>query len=115
MAGIPLQKEIQRKSLRSNFIEKLSPSAGLLLRLPRRWRKQGDFVLDGFKSTAELLQNQHVWLRIWENLRTQIMPPAKEEFQPSVRERKEMIAWIEQRIFALDPKNPDPGALPFAE
>jgi hypothetical protein len=70
---------------------------------------KGDFVLDGFKSTAALLQNQHVWLRIWENLRTQIMPPAKKEFQPSVRERKEMIAWIEQRIFALDPRNPDPG------
>lgn len=70
---------------------------------------KGDFVLDEFKSTAALLQNQHVWLRIWENLRTQIMPPAKEEFQPSVEERKEIIAWIERRIFALDPENPDPG------
>ena len=70
---------------------------------------KGDFVLDDFTSTAALLQNQHVWLRIWENLRTQIMPPAKEEFQPSVKERKEMIAWIEQRIFSLDPENPDPG------
>lgn len=70
---------------------------------------KGDFVLDDFTSTAALLENQHVWLRIWENLRTQIMPPAKEEFQPSVKERKEMIAWIEQRIFSLDPENPDPG------
>ena len=51
---------------------------------------KGDFVLDDFTSTAALLQNQHVWLRIWENLRTQIMPPAKEEFQPSVKERREM-------------------------
>lgn len=70
---------------------------------------KGDFVLDEFQSTAEFLQEQHVWLRIWENLRTEMMPPSKEEFQPSPKERKELVAWIEKKIFALDPENPDPG------
>jgi len=70
---------------------------------------KGDFVLDGFENTTALLQNQHVWLRIWENLRTEMMPPAKEEFQPSPKERKELVAWIEKKVFAIDPENPDPG------
>lgn len=70
---------------------------------------KGDFVLDEFENTSALLAEQHVWLRIWENLRTEMMPPAKGKFQPTLDERKELISWIEKRIFELDPNNPDPG------
>ena len=99
MAGIPLAEGNTEEITEIEFHRKIEP---LLQDYCYDCHCDGankvDFVLDAFKSTAELIQNQHVWLRIWENLRTQIMPPAKEEFQPSVRERKEMIAWIEQRI-----------------
>ena len=109
-AGISLAEKESEEAIEVEFRKKLEPLLqDYCYDCHGDGANKGDFVLDDFKSTAALLQNQHVWLRIWENLRTQIMPPAKEEFQPSVKERKEMIAWIEQRIFDLDPKNPDPG------
>lgn len=71
--------------------------------------KKGDFTLDGLSDTENLLSDKHGWLRIWQNLRTEMMPPSKEEFQPTSDERTEIVSWIEKRIFALDPNNPDPG------
>lgn len=71
--------------------------------------KKGDFSMDGFANTAEFLDDKKAWLRIWENLRSEMMPPAKEDFQPTVEERREMISWIQRRVFDLDPDNPDPG------
>ena len=71
--------------------------------------KKGDFVLDEYKSTEALLKDRLAWLRIWENVRTDLMPPSKEKFQPNVEERKAILAWIEKKIFKLDPNNPDPG------
>ena len=63
---------------------------------------KGDFVLDEYESTAAMLKDQMTWLRIWEHVRTDLMPPAKEKFQPSPEERKELTEWIEKRIFKLD-------------
>ena len=71
--------------------------------------KKGDFTLDEFANTSAFLDDQKVWLRIWENLRTEMMPPAKKKSQPTPDERKELVSWIEKRIFNLDPENPDPG------
>ncbi|MGC6427776.1 MAG: DUF1592 domain-containing protein [Akkermansiaceae bacterium] len=71
--------------------------------------KKGDFTLDGLSDADNILSDKHGWVRIWENLRTEMMPPSKEEFQPTTKERKEIVAWIEKRIFNLDPNNPDPG------
>ncbi|MGC6566813.1 MAG: DUF1592 domain-containing protein [Akkermansiaceae bacterium] len=70
---------------------------------------KGDFTLDEFDSSSKLLEDKKVWLRIWENLRTEMMPPSKKKNQPSTEERKLMVSWIEEKIFALDPDNPDPG------
>jgi hypothetical protein len=38
-----------------------------------------------------------------------MMPPPKKKSQPTPDERKELVSWIEKRIFGLDPENPDPG------
>jgi len=71
--------------------------------------KKGDLRLDEFANSSALLEDRKVWLRIWENLRTEMMPPPKKKFQPTSDERKELVSWIEKRIFGLDPENPDPG------
>lgn len=70
---------------------------------------KGDFTLDEFDSSSELLDDQKVWLRIWENVRTEMMPPSKKKNQPSAEERATLISWIEEKIFDLDDENPDPG------
>ena len=71
--------------------------------------KKGDLTLDEYANPSALLEDRKVWLRIWENLRTEMMPPAKKKFQPTSDERHELVSWIEKRIFGLDPENPDPG------
>jgi hypothetical protein len=71
--------------------------------------KKGDLALDEYANPSALLEDRKVWLRIWENLRTEMMPPAKKKFQPTSDERHELVSWIEKRIFGLDPENPDPG------
>lgn len=110
VAGICLADEKTNKLTEVEFQQKIEPLLqDYCYDCHGDGADKGDFILDKFKSTSDLLQDQHVWLRIWENLRTQMMPPAKGEFQPSVEERKELVAWIEKRIFALDPENPDPG------
>ena len=36
------------------------------------------------------------------------MPPS-DEAQPSVEETKKLLAWIESKVFKLDPQKPDHG------
>ena len=70
--------------------------------------KKGDVALDEFTDLASHFKNQKLWLSVWQNLQTQMMPPAKKP-QPTEAERKEVSRWIETEIFKLDPANPDPG------
>jgi len=69
---------------------------------------KGDFSLDEFENLGAHLKDHESWLAIWQNLRSQIMPPAKED-QPEDGERRQLMKWIEGRVFLLDPKNLDPG------
>jgi len=70
--------------------------------------KKGDFSMDSFKDLEKHLDDKKQWLPVWNNLRSQIMPPSDED-QPSTEEKKKLVAWIEKTVFKLDPANPDPG------
>ena len=70
--------------------------------------EKGDFSLDDYDSLSAHLQNREVWLRVWDNLRSHLMPPADKD-QPTDEERAKLTGWIEKNIFKLDPQNPDPG------
>jgi hypothetical protein len=52
--------------------------------------------------------NRELWLRVWDNLRSHLMPPADKD-QPNDEERTQLASWIETNVFKLDPANPDPG------
>jgi hypothetical protein len=71
--------------------------------------KKGDISLDDFKDVSSHLANHDLWLRVWRNARTHLMPPAEEDFQPSPEERQTLTSWIESNVLKLDPENPDPG------
>ena len=70
--------------------------------------KKGDFQMDGFKDLSAHLGDREHWMPVWRNLRSQIMPPSDEP-QPSAEEKRKLLAWIESKVFKLDPKKPDPG------
>lgn len=71
---------------------------------------KGNLSLDHTEMGAHHLGNQDLWLRIWKNLRTDLMPPSEKD-QPMAAKRQEVVEWIEQNIFLLDPAKPDPGRI----
>ncbi len=72
--------------------------------------KKGDFAMDEYdpKKLSEHFDDHHHWHALWENVRAEIMPPANKQ-KPTPEERALLLSWIEQQVFRLDPKNPDPG------
>jgi len=71
-------------------------------------RSKGDVSFDGLEKSVQNLESRKLWLRIWKNLRTDLMPPVKRK-QPTEAERKKLIAWIEREILELDPAASDPA------
>ena len=69
---------------------------------------KGDVAFDDYTNISAHVSNQKLWLAVWQNLQTQMMPPARKA-QPSDAERRRLIEWIERDVFKLDPINPDPG------
>ena len=48
---------------------------------------KGKFALDDFKDLNAHLSNRKLWIPVWQNLRSQVMPPSDKD-QPSVEEKK---------------------------
>src|SRR6185295_10758916 len=69
---------------------------------------KGEVTFDEYTNLTSHIGNQKLWLAVWQNLQSQMMPPAKKT-QPKDEERKEVIKWIERDVFKLDANNPDPG------
>ena len=69
---------------------------------------KGDFSMDEYEDLSGHLDNVDHWLAVWRNVRSQIMPPPKKD-QPDLAEKRQLMGWIEKRVFKLDPNNPDPG------
>ncbi len=69
---------------------------------------KGEVSLDEYTNFTAHVGNQKLWLAVWQNLQTQMMPPAKKP-QPTDAERRQISKWIERDVFKLDPANPDPG------
>ncbi|MCW1922352.1 DUF1592 domain-containing protein [Luteolibacter arcticus] len=69
---------------------------------------KGKFSMDEYKDLSAHLGDRKHWLPVWKNLRSQVMPPAdKDQLTPT--EKRKLQAWIETKVFKLDPQNPDPG------
>ena len=70
--------------------------------------KKGQVTLDHFKSGDEVLAADDLWFRVLNNVRADVMPPAKKD-RPTDEEVEVLEKWIKYKAFGLDPKNPDPG------
>src|ERR1041385_7788978 len=67
--------------------------------------KKGEVAFDEYTNLAAHIANQKLWLAVWQNLQSQMMPPAKKT-QPSEEEPSQITKWIERAVFKLDPANP---------
>ena len=69
---------------------------------------KGDLLLDHYRSASERVADHKTWLAVWENLRAQMMPPAKKS-KPTAAQQQMIMRWIERDVFKVDPEQPDPG------
>lgn len=69
---------------------------------------KGGLNLDGFTNVNAVLAEKKTWERVLSNLRDGSMPPMKKP-QPTVDQRELVNKWIEDTLFPVDPRNPDPG------
>ncbi|BCU77284.1 DUF1592 domain-containing protein [Luteolibacter sp. LG18] len=73
---------------------------------------KGELAIDSFKDIAAMQGNREVWKRIREHIGYKLMPPADED-QPDDKERKQLLSWIDDAVFPVDPARPDPGRIPL--
>ncbi|BCX48021.1 filamin [Haloferula helveola] len=69
---------------------------------------KGKFSMDEFGDLSKHLDDREHWMHIWQNVRSQIMPPSDED-QLTQKEKDTLLNWIQTDVFKLDPENPDPG------
>lgn len=70
--------------------------------------KKGGFSIDDYFTFDEVSQDKERWFKAFKNLQAHVMPPP-EQNPPSLADRAKLLAWIKRDVFAIDPKNPDPG------
>ncbi len=70
--------------------------------------KKGELSMDQYKDIDAMIADRDVWKRIRNHIDFRLMPPPDED-APDDAARKKLIAWIDDAVFPVDPKNPDPG------
>ncbi|MBK8091568.1 MAG: DUF1592 domain-containing protein [Verrucomicrobiaceae bacterium] len=69
---------------------------------------KGDFALDEFSDYSTMIADKVHWDHVRQQVATHVMPPEKKA-KPSLAERDEVIAWLDDSVFWFDPERPDPG------
>jgi hypothetical protein len=69
---------------------------------------EGNLALDQLGNAKATSTEHDRWQTVWQNVRSEIMPPSDAN-QPSFQERQQIMRWIEDHVFKLDPDQPDPG------
>ncbi|HYF37097.1 MAG TPA: DUF1592 domain-containing protein [Prosthecobacter sp.] len=73
---------------------------------------KGDFTFDSFKDYSAMRSDMKFWDHVRQQVVTHVMPPEKKD-KPSLEQRDEIIAWIDDAIFWFDPAKPDPGHVTY--
>jgi hypothetical protein len=74
--------------------------------------EKGDFTFDKFKDYTALRADMTFWDHVRQQVVTHVMPPEKKD-KPSLEQRDEIVAWIDDAIFWFDPDKPDPGHVTY--
>lgn len=71
---------------------------------------KGHFLLDEHQDYVAMRSDFVMWDHVRQQLVTHVMPPDKKA-KPSLQQRDEIVAWIDDAIFWFDPTKPDPGPI----
>jgi len=70
--------------------------------------KKGGVTLDSHRDLKTLFADRDLWERVRTQIDFRLMPPPDEE-APDDAERGQLLSWIDDAIFPVDPDKPDPG------
>ncbi|TDU73189.1 putative xylan-binding protein with Ca-dependent carbohydrate-binding module [Prosthecobacter fusiformis] len=73
---------------------------------------KGNFTFDKYTEYSALRSDMKFWDHVRQQIVTHVMPPEKKD-KPSLVQRDEMVAWIDDAIFWFDPTKPDPGHVTY--
>src|SRR5262249_7473598 len=71
-------------------------------------KSKGDLALDHYKSVEAIRGDRKKWEMVLKNVKSGEMPPEKKP-QPSQAQRDLIAKFVQDQIFPVDPKKPDPG------
>lgn len=69
---------------------------------------KGHLELDRWKSIEEMISDRPEWQKIRDHIDFRLMHPP-DEYAPSDADRATLVKWIDDAVFHVDAKNPDPG------
>jgi len=69
---------------------------------------KGHFTFDKHADYEALRGDMKFWDLARQQIATHVMPPEKKD-KPSLDQRDEIVAWIDDAVFWFDPARPDPG------
>lgn len=69
---------------------------------------KGNFALDRHADFKVMMGDKKFWDNVREHVDTHVMPPENKD-QPTNEQRDVILKWIEDEVFWVDPKRPDPG------
>lgn len=72
--------------------------------------RKGGVEFDTHRDLETLFADRDLWAKVRDQMDFHLMPPPDEP-QPTPQERRALISWIDDRIFWVDPANPDPGVV----
>lgn len=72
---------------------------------------KGGLSLDQLLAAERTPERKGLWLKVWKNVRDEFMPTTDASEETTVADRREIMRWIEQEIFDVDPHRVDPGAV----
>jgi hypothetical protein len=66
------------------------------------------WAFDGYRRYAELVADRQAWGKAQQLLKNHLMPPRGEP-GPAQKQRQQLLDWIDNTVFYVDPERPDPG------
>ncbi len=69
---------------------------------------KGNFTFDKHTDYSALRGDMKFWDHVRQQVATHVMPPPKKD-QPTLQQRDEIVAWIDDSVFWFDPAKPNPG------
>lgn len=72
--------------------------------------RKGGVEFDAHRDLDTLFADRDLWAKVRDQIDFHLMPPPDDP-QPTPEERQALVSWIDNRIFWVDPANPDPGVV----